>query len=710
MSGLVTLDSQEPATGRKRQLESVLDFACGSGSLLLNVRQRMGPHGIGKIFGQEKNITTYSLARMNMLLHGVKDSEFAIHHGDTLTNDWDMLREMNPARSPRFDAVVANPPFSYRWEPTESLSQDMRFKNYGRTATGQNDDQGLRGATAARPYPCPPAARAGSGTKAAAYGSERAVYNDPAAGGSAPPQSPAAPRPSVEHTRPVRGENAMVLTRTNTLLFGLIVIGLGLAAGNAATAKERSSPWAPAWHGAARVHAQPAQAYADTHVLVSSALIEGVDRDRFASSRDLVNAVLLASPTRLPDGSTLAGLPAPTQGADLYRVVYRSLNAAGRPTQVSALVAVPASDAAGGLVVYMHATTAERRNPPSANGSLEAQGALTLFAGGNRVLAMPDYLGYGVNRDTHPFALGRLNAPAGRDLILATRELLTRLGRTAGPALYVTGYSEGGGNALWLGRFLEETGDPTLRPTLITAMSGPYDITGATAHSFLEPQPAYVDNLIDKPFFIGFAAVGAAGVTGRPLATMLRPEFARETTAALADPDSDAAVEAQLLGAAILDMDYLRLPDLAPQPRRLMQPAFLDALTTGDRSDPTIRLWADNDNLDWTPKAPIYVLGVIQDAVVPFASRGYPLPAGYGTVPPPYGAGNAENLVRRMRARGLDRRQVAWLGFDGAVAGLPGMPLQTMDHDLGFVYCGVLAARSFNARGLAGLPMLPDPR
>ncbi len=131
LSGIVTLDSQEPATGKKRQLESVFDFACGSGSLLLNVRHRMGPHGIGKIFGQEKNITTYNLARMNMLLHGVKDSEFEIYHGDTLTNDWDMLREMNPARMPKFDAVVANPPFSYRWEPTDVLGEDMRFKNYG---------------------------------------------------------------------------------------------------------------------------------------------------------------------------------------------------------------------------------------------------------------------------------------------------------------------------------------------------------------------------------------------------------------------------------------------------------------------------------------------------------------------------------------------------------------------------------------------------
>ncbi|UST54206.1 type I restriction-modification system subunit M [Comamonadaceae bacterium OTU4NAUVB1] len=131
LSTIVTLDSQEPATGRKERLESVMDFACGSGSLLLNVRKRMGPHGIGKIHGQEKNITTFNLARMNMLLHGVKDTEFEIYHGDTLTNDWDMLRESNPAKKPSFDAIVANPPFSYRWEPTDALAEDVRFKNHG---------------------------------------------------------------------------------------------------------------------------------------------------------------------------------------------------------------------------------------------------------------------------------------------------------------------------------------------------------------------------------------------------------------------------------------------------------------------------------------------------------------------------------------------------------------------------------------------------
>ena len=133
LSAIVTLDGQAPETGPRKKLASVLDFACGSGSLLLNVRHRVVNAGgqVGMIYGQEKNITTYNLCRMNMLLHGMKDSEFEIYHGDTLTNDWDMLREQNPAKKPTFDAVVANPPFSYRWDPNEALGEDMRFKNYG---------------------------------------------------------------------------------------------------------------------------------------------------------------------------------------------------------------------------------------------------------------------------------------------------------------------------------------------------------------------------------------------------------------------------------------------------------------------------------------------------------------------------------------------------------------------------------------------------
>lgn len=131
LSRIVILDSQNPSLGNKKKINVLLDFACGSGSLLLNVRKQMGANGVAKIYGQEKNITTYNLARMNMLLHGVKDSEFEIYHGDSLLNDWSLLNEMNPSKKLACDAIVANPPFSYRWEPTEAMGDDFRFKSYG---------------------------------------------------------------------------------------------------------------------------------------------------------------------------------------------------------------------------------------------------------------------------------------------------------------------------------------------------------------------------------------------------------------------------------------------------------------------------------------------------------------------------------------------------------------------------------------------------
>lgn len=133
LSSIVTLDSQAPETGARENLGAVYDFACGSGSLLLNVRRHVVDAGgsVGMIYGQEKNVTTYNLARMNMLLHGVKDAAFHIHHGDTLVNDWDRLTDPNPANRPKFDAVVANPPFSYRWKPGEEMGEDPRFKDHG---------------------------------------------------------------------------------------------------------------------------------------------------------------------------------------------------------------------------------------------------------------------------------------------------------------------------------------------------------------------------------------------------------------------------------------------------------------------------------------------------------------------------------------------------------------------------------------------------
>ena len=132
LARIVVLDSQDPTRGPRQYMRRVLDFACGSGSLLLNVlRQMKDSKGIGTLYGQELNITTYNLARMNMLLHGVKDDAFTIFHGNTLTNEWTDIFNPNDLKKIEFDAIVANPPFSLKWTPREELAQDPRFGNYG---------------------------------------------------------------------------------------------------------------------------------------------------------------------------------------------------------------------------------------------------------------------------------------------------------------------------------------------------------------------------------------------------------------------------------------------------------------------------------------------------------------------------------------------------------------------------------------------------
>jgi len=115
-------------TGRTR-LKSVYDPACGSGSLLLRVAKEAD---VSEFFGQEMNRTTYNLARMNMILHGVHYRNFDLKQEDTL--------EHPQHDGMRFDAVVANPPFSANWSSNPLLLSDDRFSQYGKLAPASKAD------------------------------------------------------------------------------------------------------------------------------------------------------------------------------------------------------------------------------------------------------------------------------------------------------------------------------------------------------------------------------------------------------------------------------------------------------------------------------------------------------------------------------------------------------------------------------------------
>ncbi len=111
----------------KTEVNKVYDPACGSGSLLLKFAKILGKNNVRNgFFGQEINITTYNLCRINMFLHDIDFDKFDIAHGDTLTEPahWD---------DEPFEAIVSNPPYSIKWEGDNSqiLINDSRFSPAG---------------------------------------------------------------------------------------------------------------------------------------------------------------------------------------------------------------------------------------------------------------------------------------------------------------------------------------------------------------------------------------------------------------------------------------------------------------------------------------------------------------------------------------------------------------------------------------------------
>jgi type I restriction enzyme M protein len=112
----------------------IYDPAMGSGSLMLNIRKYIIDPDRVHYHGQELNTTTYNLARMNLILHGVEKTQMRLRNGDTLDEDW-------PTDEPYlFNAVVMNPPFSTNWSADDKFLSDPRFERYAKLAPKSKAD------------------------------------------------------------------------------------------------------------------------------------------------------------------------------------------------------------------------------------------------------------------------------------------------------------------------------------------------------------------------------------------------------------------------------------------------------------------------------------------------------------------------------------------------------------------------------------------
>lgn len=116
-------------TAGKTEIKDVYDGTCGSGSLLLRVGKEAKVYNY---YGQEKVSTTYNLARMNMLLHDIPYQRFDIKNADTLEEPQHLDK--------RFEAIVANPPYSAKWSADDKFQDDERFSNYAKLAPKSKAD------------------------------------------------------------------------------------------------------------------------------------------------------------------------------------------------------------------------------------------------------------------------------------------------------------------------------------------------------------------------------------------------------------------------------------------------------------------------------------------------------------------------------------------------------------------------------------------
>ncbi|MCI8504991.1 MAG: type I restriction-modification system subunit M [Lachnospiraceae bacterium] len=129
---------------KSKSVFMVYDPAMGSGSLLLTVREELLKENKAdaiKFYGQELNTTTYNLARMNLMMNNVSFNNMHLNNADTLESDWPDGPDDKGIDHPRsFDGVVANPPYSAKWDNRESKMKDERFGSYGRLAPASKAD------------------------------------------------------------------------------------------------------------------------------------------------------------------------------------------------------------------------------------------------------------------------------------------------------------------------------------------------------------------------------------------------------------------------------------------------------------------------------------------------------------------------------------------------------------------------------------------
>lgn len=305
-------------------------------------------------------------------------------------------------------------------------------------------------------------------------------------------------------------------------------------------------------------------------------------------------------------------VPETATAVELYKVTYRSLDANGKPAELTGLVAWPAGGAPKGLVVHCHGTTVDRdRSPSRFKGEGEAPEtieAITGFATGGYAVVLPDYIGLGDHKAAHPFPLSKVNARSGVDIIPAARELARQKNYNIGNSLFITGYSEGGGVAMALTQALQAFTGPEYAVTASAPAAGPYDLSGTTRKFMLEDTGEQVGFIL-RIYLTSYAVNFLVKEKKLRWRDFYKPTLANALAVNYNLSPTDDGVIRNIGVTTALMRSKNRLANV-------LQPNFLRAMQRNDKRNAFVRVLHENDVYDWSPRVPMMLIAIDGDTVV----------------------------------------------------------------------------------------------
>jgi pimeloyl-ACP methyl ester carboxylesterase len=288
---------------------------------------------------------------------------------------------------------------------------------------------------------------------------------------------------------------------------------------------------------------------------------------------------------------------------EFERILYQTKNPSGRIVEVSGLLIIPTETTATSfpLISYQHGTSFGNSETPSASTSYpETLATAIVFGSMGYLVAMPDYIGRGVNMESHPYLDLSTEASTSTDLLKAVDQYLATRGILRNGRLYLVGFSEGGHATLSLQKALEE-GDGEFPVAGTAAIAGPYDLSGVTWKTLLMSGSGFD------------SAYGSANASALIYSMDQLHPFTSNLDEVFKNPLGSQIPEI-FSGKETSDEVEKLFP---PKLQDVLQPNFWNSLQKSP-NPPLRQALALNDIYNWAPKAPILFLHASGDDRVPY--------------------------------------------------------------------------------------------